>query len=192
MSDTTTVENRGRGEAVADRLWIDSNNTEVESPEEATGFRYVDKASGRAYVWQSKRPAGEAVTMLAIFGGLTKAGNIRSTLFNKDPRTDIIQGISDWFDELDNGTWSADRVGGGVRYNAEVLAKAIANVKGEHHPGAEKPYFDKITAKLKVADPGKKNAEISYASFAMRNKAVEAEYNKLLPQHEAAPAVSDL
>lgn len=196
MSDTTTSASAITRESVADRQWTNLKNEEVPNPEEATGFRYVDKASQKAFVWQSGLEAGKASTMLAIFGGLTKAGNIRSTLINGpkgDPRADVIQGISDWFDELDAGTWSADRVGGGIRVNPEILAKAIAAVKNERHEGADKPYYDKIIAKLKVQDPGKKaGTEILYSTFAMRNKAVEAKYNELLPAHESAPQVHDL
>jgi hypothetical protein len=197
MTNTTAISSgEGTKAPVADRQWINEAGEQVENPELATGFRYVDLASRRAFVWQTKGIAGAAITMAAIFGGLTKAGNIRSTLVNGpkgDPRADVIQGISDWFDELDNGVWSADRVGGGIRVNPEILARAIANVKNERHDGAHTVYMDKITSKLKVQDPGKKaGMEILYSTFAMRNKAVEAEYNRLLPAHEAAPQVTDL
>lgn len=198
MTDTSvanTAAAKGRGEAVADRQWVDGGNNEVSDPAEATGCRYVDKASNRAFVYQTGLPAGQHATMLAVFGALTKAGNIRSTLFNKDPSADIIQGIEDWFAELmDNGNWAADRVGGGIRVNPEVLARAIAWVKGEHAEGAHVPYLERITRKDKVLDKGDKTGqkEILYSTFAMRNKQVEQKYNELLPTHAAAPAISDL
>jgi hypothetical protein len=193
MTDTSTVTTSTR-EAVADRQWIDAAGVEVDSPESATGFRYVDKASNKAFVWQTKLPAGEAATMLAIFGGLTKAGNIRNTLVNGpkgDPTADVIQGISDWFDELDSGTWSADRVGGGIRVNAEVLAAAIAAVKGESDPAK---YLARITSKEKVKDPGDKQGkrDILYSTLAMRHPQVQAEYHKRLPAHSAAPSLGEL
>lgn len=199
MTDTSSVATAARAkESVADRQWIDEANTEVEDPALATGCRYVDKASGRAFVYQTKLPAGSHATMLAVFGALTKAGNIRSTLVNGpkgDANADVIQGIDDWFTELvDNGVWAADRVGGGIRVNPEALARAIAHVKGEHHPDAHLPYLARITNKDKVLDKGDKsgNKEILYSTFAMRNKQVEQKYNEFLPQHAAAPAVSDL
>jgi hypothetical protein len=180
-------------ESVADRQWVDAGGQEVEA-DEATGFRYVDKASNRAFTWQSGHSAGTALTMLAIFGGLTKAGNIRNTLVNSknaDPNADVIAGIEDWFSELDNGIWAAERTGGGIRVNAEVLAQAIAAVKGEHD---HTPYLTKITNKTKVKDPGDKSGkkEILYSTFALRNKAVEAKYQALLPTHGAAPEASEL
>lgn len=197
MSDTNVATEGKTREAVAQRLWIDASGAEVSDPAEATGFRYVDLQTKRDFTWQSKGSAGEAITMLAIFGGLTKAGNIRNTLINgpkADPNADVIQGIEDWFDELDNGVWSADRVGGGIRVNPEILAHAIAHVKGEHHEGAHAKYLTRITSKEKVKDPGDKagKREILYSTFAMRNKQVETEYNRRLPQHSAAPSTSDL
>lgn len=185
-------------EAVADRLWIDQAGQEVDSADLATGFRYVDRPTGKAFEWQSGAAPGTALTMLAIFGGLTKAGNIRSTLVNGpkgDPNADVIQGIEDWFAELDNGVWSADRVGGGMRVNPEALARAIAEVKGlAHDPDGHQPFLARIQAKEKVKDPGDKNGkkEILYATFALRNKQVESAYQRHLPQHAAAPDVSDL
>lgn len=211
MTDTSvaTTDSGKTREAVAQRLWINAAGEEVTDPAEAIGFRYVDlptlakiKAEGgdvsqAAFTWNAKTPAGEAVTMLAIFGGLTKAGNIRNTLVNGpkgDANADVIQGIEDWFDELDNGTWAADRVGGGIRVNPDALAAAIAHVKGEHHDGAHLPYLAKISSKSKVKDPGDKagKREILYSTFALRNTAVQTEYQKRLPQHSAAPAASDL
>jgi len=104
----------------------------------------------------------------------------------------IAQPKSDWFDELDNGNWAADRAGG-IRVNADVPARAIASAKGETHDGAHQPYLDKIQNRLKVQDPCKKaGTEISYAAFAMRNPKVAEAYQRLLPVVENAPDVSVL
>lgn len=190
---TTTTATATR-EAVADRKWIDAAGNEAEA-DAATGFRYLDLATQKAFVWQSGHAAGTALTMLAIFGGLTKAGNIRNTLVNGpkgDPNADVIGGIQEWFDELDNGTWAADRVGGGgMRFNAEALSRAIATAKGEHDHSA---YLAKITSRLKVKDPGDKNGkkEILYATLAYRNPVVKEHYHKLLPADSTAPSLGDL
>jgi hypothetical protein len=200
MTDTTstqTSESNVLRPPVADRQWIDAANVEVEDPALATGCRYVDLISKRAFTYQTGLPAGQHNTMLAVFGALTKAGNIRSTLVNtkNDPNADVIQGIEDWFSELiDNGNWAADRVGGGIRVNPEALARAIAVVKGEHYAGAHDRYLQRIVSKDKVLDPGDKAGKktILYSTFALRNKQVEAEYNRQLPQHAAAPELSAL
>ncbi len=187
---------------VADRQWIDAANVEVDDPALATGCRYVDLEMQAAklpcaFVYQTGLPAGQHATMLAVFGALTKAGNIRNTLVNAKggDGTTVIQGIEDWFSELmDNGNWAADRVGGGIRVNPDALAKAIAVVKNELHDGAHQRYLDRIMNKDKVLDPGDKQGkkEILYSTFALRNKAVEAEYNRQLPQHAAAPDLGQL
>lgn len=203
MSDTTQGSSNSKlRPPVADRQWIDANNVEVDDPALATGCRYVDleaQKEGRnaAFTYQTGQPAGQHWTMLAIFGALTKAGNIRNTLVNSkgDSNADVIQGIEDWFSELiDNNNWAADRVGGGIRVNPEALAKAIAVVKNEHHADAHVKYLTRIQNKDKVKDPGDKSGkkEIFYATFALRNKQVEAEYNRQLPQHSAAPSVTEL
>ena len=200
MTDTTTITEAGKPprESVADRQWVDAQNVEVEDPALATGCRYVDLDTKAAFVYQSGLPAGQHATMLAVFGALTKAGNIRNTLNKSKGVTDgreLIQGIEDWFAELiDNGNWAADRVGGGMRFNAEVLAKAIAHVKGEHGETAHHPYLDKIQNKAKVRDPGDKTGkkEILYATFAYRNTQVKNRYHETLPSDAAAPSASDL
>lgn len=197
MTDVGTTTTRKPREIVADRQWVDQGNNTVESPEQATGIRYVDLETKKAFTYQSGLPVGQHATMLACFGALTKAGNIRSTLVNTKGESgeSVVQGIEDWFQILiEEGTWSADRVGGGVRFNAEVLARAIAHVKGETHDGAHVPYLDKINSRVKVVDPGDKagKKEILYATFAYRNTAVKNRYHETLPADAAAPQASDL
>lgn len=189
-TDTATTTTTTK-ERIAERTWIDTSGNEVE-PEAATGCKYVDKATGKVFEYQTKNPAGEHVTMLAIFGALTKAGNIRSTLSQKDANADVMQGIEDWFDILvDQGIWSAEKVGGGIRFNSDVMAQAIANAKGETDVT---PYLTKLNAKLKVKDPGDKagKREISYAAYAYRNPKIKNEYHRLLPADTAAPDLTDL
>jgi len=194
MSNTDT--NTEKGRAVATRQWIDAAGQEVDE-DAATGCRYTDLESGKPFVYQTGLPAGGHATMLAIFGALTKAGNIRSTIVNmKTDGGDPIDGIDAWFTELvDNGVWSkSDRVGGGMRFNADVLARAIAHAKGEHGHDAHLPYLNRITNRDKVRDPGDKSGkkEISYAAFAYRNTAVKNQYHATLPADTAAPAAGDL
>lgn len=197
MTDVGTTTTRKTREIVADRQWVDVGNNVVDSPEQATGIRYIDLETKKAFIYQTGLPAGHHATMLAGFGALTKAGNIRSTLVNTkgEGGDTIVQGIEDWFQILiEEGTWSADRVGGGMRFNAEVLARAIAHAKGERHEGAHQPYLDKINSRAKVLDPGDKSGkkEILYSTFAYRNNAVKQQYHATLPADSAAPATGDL
>ncbi len=153
--------------AIADRQWIDAAGKEVDDNEKATGFRYVWKATGRAFVYQfNASAAGNPETMLAIFGGLTKAGNIANTKDDGDP----IDSIAEWFKGLDGGTWPRETGVGGPRYNAERLAAAIASVKG----GAADGFLAKCQANADLKLPD--GSVVKYMTAAMRNKDVAAAY----------------
>jgi hypothetical protein len=193
---------------VADRQWIDSAGAETTDETKATGFRYVllgdgaDKAarvaSGVSFVYQIGTEAGNPETMLAIFGGLTKAGNIVNTQMNgEEPVTDsaaIIAGVKSWFDDLDLGKWGEERVGGiGARFDKEKLADALHAVT--HKPRDE--FVAKLAdgaAKIKInaqnkQDPNGKR-EVLYGTYALYNTAVKAKYNELTGGNE--PQASDL
>jgi hypothetical protein len=122
--------------------------------------------------------------MLAIFGGLTLAGNVVNSATNGpkgDPNLNPIPLVAGRFEEIDSGVW-ADRAAGagGVRYDKEKLAAAIADAKGETDPA---PYMLKLENKVDpksgavVANDTK--GAISYGAYALRNAAVKAAYDKL-------------
>jgi hypothetical protein len=201
MTDTTTAtaSTSPSRKAVADRQWIDGTGNEVTDETQATGFRYVDLATKRAFVYQTKLPAGQANTMLAIFGGLTKAGNVRNTLINGpqgDPNADPIEAIDDWFTLLESGTWAEERVGGvGARFNKDVLAQAVAEVAG-HTVGSEfhTQRLARLTAneKVEVTEPNGKKNTILYGTYVLRNKAVKDKYDSLMPTRTTAPDLAAL
>jgi hypothetical protein len=128
-------------------------------------------------------------TMLAIFGGLTLVGNIVSTSTNPkskgDPDANPIPDVVARFEEMASGVWSGERGAGGPRYNAEALAKAIAEVKKETD---HNPYLAKIENKEKVTIKGK--GSILYAAYAMKNTEVQKAYAKLTGAEEVT--ASDL
>ncbi len=201
MSDTTQGAGNSGAEtekraAVADRQWVDANGNEVTDPALATGFAYVDLVSKDKFVYQCKD--GTAATrMLAIFGGLTKAGNIRNTAVNGpkgDPNADVIETIADWFRELDEGRWGAERAGGvGARFNKELLAQAIAQVAGQP-VGSEfhTTRLARLNANEKVADPDRPKAEILYGTLALRNRKVKEAYEALVPTKSKEPGIEAL
>lgn len=205
MSDTSTAEttaSKKSREAVAVRDWIDENGKPLNTGDEkqAVGFRYIhlptakrlnpaynpetDGAPDGSYYDHICGDAGHANTMLAIFGGLTLAGNIVNSITNGakgDPNADVISAIKARFEEIESGTW-ADRASGvgGVRYDKEKLAAAIAQAKGESDPA---PYLGKMDNKVDpktgaVVPPDTKGA-ISYGAFALRNAKVKAAYDAL-------------
>lgn len=202
MIDTTTAPaEKAKKTATAVRDWINPALQPVDAGKEgeATGLRYIHLATAKRlkpdYNPESDAaPEGSAFelasisepakTMLAIFGGLTLAGNVVNTATNGpkgDPNADVITLIRERFAELDNGVW-ADRAGGvgGVRYNKEHLSQAIATAKGETDPA---PYLAKMDNKVDpktgaVVATDTKGA-ISYGAFALRNAKVKAQYDLL-------------
>jgi hypothetical protein len=205
MTDTTTADNsKPKRQAAAIRDWIDENGNPVESGDEAkaTGLRYVHLPTARRldpkFDPETSDPHADAVFdvqfdsavqgqiegMLAIFGGLTLAGNIVNTAVNGpkgDPNVNPIPLIRERFEELAKGIWADRATGvGGVRYDRDMLAKAIATAKGETDPT---PYLGKMDSKVDPKTgktvPSDQKGAISYGAFALRNGAVKTTYDKL-------------
>ena len=155
MADITNGEKTRK----ARRDWIDAQGNPVDAGEEskAVGFRYTHiptalradstfdpetDAAPQESIFELANIPEPTKTMLAIFGGLTLAGNIVSTATNPkskgDPDANPIPDLVSRFEEMANGVWSGERGAGGPRYNPEALAQAIAKVKGEadQPPGA--------------------------------------------------------
>lgn len=204
MNDTTTTTAAApKRQAVAIRNWINENGQPVDAGHEntAVGFQYIhlptakrlnpafnpetDAAPAGAAFDCVLGPAGDRTTMLAIMGGLTLAGNVANTLTNGpkgDPSADVVAAIKERFAEIEKGIWADRATGvGGVRYDAEKLAQAIANAKGETDTA---PYAKKI-AEIKV-DPktgapvaADTKGAVSYGAYALRNPKVKGEYEKL-------------
>lgn len=203
MTDTTTnpaPAAKAKKEQVAVRDWMNAAAQPVESGKEseAVGFRYIHLPTAKklnpAYNPETDQPpadsffdfnpTGASATMLAIFGGLTLAGNVVNTAVNGpkgDPSLNPIPLIVDRFKDIEAGVW-ADRAagGGGIRYDKEKLSAAIAQAKGEADPA---PYLAKMEAKVDpksgavVANDTK--GAISYGAYALRNAKVKAAYDTL-------------
>lgn len=204
MSDTTTPAPAAKPKKVqvAIRDWINANSQPLEAGKEheTIGFRYIHLPSAKrevpAYNPESDAaPAAavfeldltklpqHAVYMLATFGGLTLAGNVVNTAVNGpkgDPNINPISLIADRFSEIEAGKWSDREAGGGVRYDREKLAAAIAAAKGETDPA---PYLAKMDGKVDpktgAAVAADTKGAISYGAYALRNAKVKAEYDKL-------------
>lgn len=204
MTDTTTnpaAPAKPKKQQVAVRDWINAAGQPVDGGKEgeATGFRYIHlptaKRENPAYNPETDTAPESAVfvmptmdeptrTMCAIFGALTLAGNVVNTAVNGpkgDPNVNPIPLIKSRFDEIAKGDWS-DREGGvgGIRYDKEKLAAAIAQAKGESDPA---PYLAKMENKVDtktgavVASDAK--GAISYGAYALRNAKVKAAYDAL-------------
>lgn len=207
MTDTDTAATaKAKKQAVAMRDWVDPAGNPIEAGKEptATGLRYVHLPTARkldaAFNPETSSPAadatfahsfpavGEPVTpdllMLGIFGGLTLAGNVVNTATNGakgDPNINPVPLISERFAELAKGVWSEGGTGGGgVRYDKDKLAEAIATAKGETDAS---PYLAKMDNKVDpktgavVANDTK--GAISYGAFALRNGKVKQAYDTI-------------
>lgn len=205
MTDTTTNDPataKAKKTATAIRDWINEAGQPVESGDEsqASGLRYTHLATAKrllptfnpetdpapaaaVFEYRFGKP-GTIETMLAIFGGLTLAGNVVNTATNGpkgDPLADVIPLIAERFKELENGVWADRATGvGGVRYNKEELAKAIASAKNESDPA---PYLakmdNKVDQKTGAVVPSDTKGAISYGAFALRNAKVKQAYDAL-------------
>lgn len=206
MTDTTTnapaaTSEKPKKQAAAIRDWIDAKGNPVESGAEntATGLRYTHLATARrinptfnpetdtppdAAIFEV-HPTGKMATMLAIFGGLTLAGNVVNTATNGpkgNPDADVISLIKERFEELKNEVWADRATGvGGVRYDKEKLALTIAQAKGETDPA---PYLakmeNKVDQKTGAVVPADTKGAISYGAFALRNPTVRQAYDTLV------------
>lgn len=202
-TDTASAAAKKSREAVALRDWINASGQPVATGEEAsaTGLRYTHltsvKRQNPAFNVETDTPPSDCVfsfdvnapenetakTMLAIFGGLTLAGNVVNSATNGakgDPNINPTSLIAERFAELTSGKWADRAEGGGVRYDKDKLAQAIAEAKGEQDPS---PYLAKMAGKVDpktgaaVADDTK--GAISYGAFALRNASVKAKYDAL-------------
>lgn len=206
MSDTSQAAvadaSKPKRETVAIRDWIDASGKPLSAGDEAqaVGFRYThlptakkllatfnpetDTPPAGSYFDLQCGAAGQTATMLAIFGGLTLAGNIVNSATNGpkgDPNINPVPLIEERFKEIAAGTWAEKASGvGGVRYDKDKLAAAIANAKGEADPA---PYLakmdNKVDPKTGATVPADTKAAISYGAFALRNAKVKEAYDRL-------------
>lgn len=201
MTDTTTNA-KPKKQQVAIRDWINASGQPLETGKEsdATGFRYIHLPSAKranpqynpetdtapdGTVFEMADMPEPVKTMCAIFGALTLAGNVVNTAVNGpkgDPNLNPISLIAARFADIADGKWSDREAGtGGVRYDKDKLAEAIAGAKGEADPA---PYLAKMDNKVDpksgaVVAADTKGA-ISYGAYALRNAAVKGKYDALM------------
>ena len=202
MSDTdTATAPKAKKQQVAIRDWVNANGQPVATgrESEASGPRYIHlpsakRANPNYNPETDAAPDGTsfevtaleepAKTMYAIFGALTLWGNVVNTAVNGpkgDPNINPISLIAARHAEIMQGNWSDREAGvGGVRYDKEKLAEAIAQAKGETD---STPYLAKMDNKVDqktgavVANDAK--GAISYGAYALRNATVKAKYDAL-------------
>ena len=195
MSDTTDNGKPTRV-AIAIRDWIDAQGNPVETGKEANavGFRYTHIPTAKRLKPDynpetDEAPDGAAFefdcqnqTMLAIFGGLTLAGNVVNT-WVRGPKADpdnVMKYVEERFADIKNGVWTDREAGAVQRFDKDKLVAAILAAKRESDPT---PYIAKLDWKVNrdtgaQVSPDTKGA-ISWGAFCLRVPAVKAEYDKL-------------
>jgi hypothetical protein len=191
---------------IAVRDWIDPDGNPVNTGEEskAVGPRYIHLPTAKRlqpnYNPESDAPppgavfdkvfpaVGEPMTVgalqYAIFGAHTLWGNVVNSATNGpkgDPDADVIPLIAERDADIEKGIWADRATGvGGVRYDKEKLAAAIAKAKGESDPA---PYLAKMEGKVDPKTGATVAADtkgaISYGAFALRNARVKDAYDAL-------------
>lgn len=128
MSDTNETSTAGKRQRIAQRDTINADGVVVERMEEATGARYTYKSTGGS-VERQFGAAGDAATMCAIFGWLTKVGNVVNSIVNADDYdgSDPIPDAVDWNADLDAGIWRERQEPGkrAPKWDKDLLASAI-------------------------------------------------------------------
>jgi hypothetical protein len=175
---------------IAVRRWLDSTGAETSDEMAATAFEYEWRDGGQKFTCDVSKLPQQALYSLAIFGGLTKAGNIVNTWISdtswRDKRDagedttsvgDPIGDVDAWFGNLVDGQWGEERVGGpGARFNKEALAKALASVDPQGRSEAE--FRARLDANEKRTE-GKR--QILYGTWVLKNDVVRAAYEKIVP-----------
>lgn len=133
LGAAATDEAEEKRKKVSKRVFIDSAGNEVEKIEQANGARYIllDPTGNKQFDYQFGE-AGTMRTMCAIFGFVTKVGNVANTVLNdKDEPgtpTDAADSIAEFVTSAEGGTW-AERTGGvGAKVDRDALAEAIVRV----------------------------------------------------------------
>lgn len=171
MTDTTTNEQTGsKREAVAKHELIAKAGGEHVSIDQATGIRYTDRASGKAfeYVIPGATP-GSAITMLALFGAKTKATNEASRVRNADGggTDEQLDAIEEVFTNIDKGVWREKAEGGaGTRIDKALLAQVLVAALGDKAVGTVDTYQNRL------------ETEEAYYKKVWSNDQIKTEYRK--------------
>ena len=138
----------------------------------ATGIRYTDRASGEVKEFLIPgAKAGEAITMLALFGAKTKCTNETSRVRNGKggDTTAQLEALDDFFENLTATppVWREKaESGGGSRTDKNLLAEILIAALGSQAKGDSAFYVARMTD------------EKGYIRKILSNDSIKDEYNK--------------
>lgn len=196
MTDTTQGETGGKRARVSQRDFITATGDVVDRMEQAEGARYTLVGAGRSYDYVVGKNT-TADKFWAVFGYLTKVGNVANTVLNDkdDPGSfeDAATAIEAFLEQVEGGVWreAGEGAGRGPKYDNGILAEALVALLGQSAKG-DAGYYQ-----AKLDDP---KGEIDSANKGYRNKVVarddvKARYWQIASERgmakpEAAPAES--
>lgn len=132
MSEQTQVETEDKRTQVARHTYLDGEGNVTKDIHAATGISYEDVESGETFTFQIPGgSAGNAITMLAVFGAKTKATNeasqIRQQLrAGETPAQSQVDAIKEAFGKIAEGIWREPGEGRvGAKVDRDSLAMAI-------------------------------------------------------------------
>lgn len=166
MANTDSADNAGKRPTISKREWIDENGQHTPDRTKAVGARYTYLKSGNS-IERKFGPAGDATTMCACMGWMTKVGNIVNSIVNADDydgTTDPMDEVVAWDGDLGKGIWreAAEGVARGPKYDKDVLAGsliAVIQAEGKQPAGDaahyrarldDKSYYAKVRGNTKV------------------------------------------
>lgn len=169
-----------------ERIYLNAEGQPIDRIEDAVGARVVFAGQNFDRIYEGAVP-GAAITMDAIFGFHTKAGNVLNTALNTrgDTEAEAAEALREWMRLSESGQWRERAAEGTPRrgkrkYDVDVLAAVLVDLLGAAAKGDAAAY----AAKLKE--------DKSFFFRVINHPDVLAEYTRRVGGASAPVALSDL
>lgn len=151
----------GKRKRISKREYFDADGKEASGPVPGGSVRYSllqdDATVLKSFDYTSQ-------DMFALFGFVTKVGNVANTVLNdKDApgsREDAVDEITTWLEDAENGQWREPGQARAPKWNKDILAAAIHESLAERAKGdvahyrarlEDRSYFGKVTNPINPA-----------------------------------------
>ncbi len=132
---------------IASRNMIDASGNVTKDIMAATGAQYIYRPTGSKVERQFGSPGPE--TACAIFGYLTKIGNVVNSIVNADDydgEADPVSQAQTWDADLGKGIWreKAEGVGRTSKFDKDLLAMVLIDKLGANAKGDVQHYRERL------------------------------------------------